>query len=210
MEALIEVFVHALIAIAQILIELFVLLVVQLLSSAYLLAHSKGISRAGYVLSALASLHLLIGIVLVFTGASDQVLLSPLYSRPALITSVVAMLIGIALPAAVRKVRHNQNDLPGDKLTAQHDEPRDEKQSAVKNAYLSATGAFVIIALIAFALTASVSASKKRRSITERLCATLDEKVNETWQQRASSTFRAIEKFTDTELSTKIPCMDKK
>ena len=97
MTALAELF----LAIATFFVQLLTELLSLVFSTSWMALHSRGISRASYALSVFCALHLFAALLLSLSASSQPLLLSWVFSWPAIMASGALLLMSLLVPTAL-------------------------------------------------------------------------------------------------------------
>lgn len=187
-----------LVQIALFIIECMIHLVAIILRSSWITLHTRGLSRASNLICVLTSLHLLSALVLgIFSGSS--LILSPVYSKPALIFSFITLLTSALFPGALQLAQK----YPGGSF--------DRKAARTsEDSGLLVVLSYVIAICIVLGGISIWSSQQKRVTLREQMCIELNERVKPDWKERGSKALDWSEKLLNRDLRSKLPCQPPK
>lgn len=195
-------------------VELLIHIVAALFHLSWISLNTRGITRASYIVAALAACHLLSALILPFTSEQQVALLSPFYSMVALGVSALVFLTASFLPTAIENVQERENSdrarAEGGKLEGQlRIEASGEASELVRN-----TGEYPITLLsyvLAFAVVIGAlsawSAQSERKTLQEKLCAELENQIDPIWKNKGERALKFGERLLRRDLRSKLPCL---
>ena len=185
-----------LVLIAMFIIDCMIYLVTIILRSSWIALHVQGISRASNLICVATSLHLLSALVLgIFSDSS--LILSPDYSKPALILSFIILLTSALFPGALQLAR-KYPDASFDRKTA-----RTSEDSGLVIALSYAIAICIVLGGLSF-----WSSQQKRVTLHERICTEFTERLQQDWKDKGAKALDWTEKLTNKDLRSKLPCRD--
>jgi len=187
------------IAIAVAFVELLIYLLVAVFSSAYLARHSRGMKRALYGLASISAFHLFLGLTLPIIADFSVYILSPVFSGPIMVVTLVLLLVSIAGVVAldVASGRRAPVRVPSDDVDA-----RIEKQKPQAPFFLPY---FLALAIVMGGLSIWV-AQYERKTIRQTLCDAASEQISGDWKQRGETLFDLSDRYLKKDLRGAQPC----
>lgn len=199
--------VQLLLIVAAAFVELLVHLLAWGIASGWLSARSRGTTRAAYAVSSLTAAYLVAALTSPI-WAGDALMLSPLFSWPALLAVVVAMVAAMSVPAAADTLNTRM-------ALARADGPDPEKAPAPEpNTTLTLLAAYALaIALVLGGLSAWQTGTERvslkdrlKTQATDRLCAEAEARVSDETRQTGNRLLAIGERLVGRDLGNELPC----
>lgn len=193
-------------------------LIGNLLGASWLALHHRGLKRAGFIVMALTSAHLLAGIFLPALDTGAAALLSWAFSPTVMLASLILLLLSTVVAFAAKEAapKPAKDEDPIDTLGAAPKALETHSVSAAKELVTHSAAILFGLAML-IGIVAIPTAQAERKSIREHLCdsaaAKYEEKVSHTWGERASKALKWSEERLSPELKDKLlsknPCPPK-
>jgi hypothetical protein len=185
------------IAIATAFLELLIHILNLALSSSFLAHHSRGLKRWTYAVQALCSAHLFAGLVLPVLNDFEPYILSQLFSASAMLSSLIILLVALALPLAFDEAVARSDDfVEGNKVVekvAERFQPPDALIYALSFA-------------LVMGLFALVSSQRERMNLREAACDLAGGRIGNALKDNGDEKVSMIERIARTNLIEKVSC----
>jgi len=189
LDALFVPLIELVVALAGMVLEVLIHLLAFALSFGWLAARSRGIARASYAVAALAAAHLFSALMIPVATDGATMLLSTLYSGPAILASLALLVIAATLPVAIGRAT--------DPTPAAAETPAREAPLWL---------AYVISASVVIGGLSLWASQSERREIRFDLCEAARKGVPSDWQERGTQALTLTERLLRRELSERLPC----
>ena len=176
-----------LVAIVSAIVELMALLLNIVFSTSWIAAHATGMARVFYALMALSALHLVTGMILALSGMAGPLILSVVFNRWVMITSLAMMVIGFTGALAVG---------------------RTVAEPSTGQSVITHLGSYALAILLILGLSSIWTAQVERRSLTERLCAAGQARLSDDIKERGTQALDLAERLLNRDLTTELPCKE--
>lgn len=173
-------------------------LIAALLGMSWAIAYERGLRRWSLVIATLAAVHILATLALAIIGERNTVLLSSLFSAPALIASILIFVLASFVPTALRLGATYEAGQPLPSI-------RRHGKSGLRAAGANFLN-YILAAAIVFGGLAIWSSTHERRSLREQLCAAAEGQVPEKWLDRGKNAANWLDRLSKVEINKMNPC----